>query len=82
MPKKATSKKQECTCDTCCPLGRFFSRFEEHNHKDMPEFMNHFMNAHKEVLMGLREMIDWKIEKIEKKTKKRESKRVQRVEIK
>jgi hypothetical protein len=77
--KKAT-KKTESPCYVC-PVGKFFEMFEEKTHSEPPEFMEHFFNAHKEILLGFREVIDWRIEKLEKKAKRKGARRVKRVNI-
>ena len=82
MPKKKTEKKNDDKYRCYCPLCKFMEMLEEKRDKEKPEFVKHFFNAHKEVLLGLREMIDWKIEKIEEKAKPKGSKRVKKVEIK
>jgi len=77
----------ECECDEhehmhCqCPMCKFFAHFEHGHHGEPPEFVDHFMTAHKEVLLGLREMIDWKIDKLEKRRKRMTKRRVKKVEI-
>ena len=91
MPKKTMKKDiEECGCDEhehectcCCPIGKFFCHADEHmNQKEMPEFVEHFMTAKKEMLMGVRDMIDWKIEKIEKRSARIGKRRVKKVDIK
>ena len=90
MPKKKEMKETDCCethdehecCCCCCPIGRIFCRCKEHHGEhEMPEFMGHFMSARKDILMGIREMIDWKIEKIDEKKSRMEKRRVKKVDI-
>jgi len=89
MPKKKTEKMEECCethdeneCCCCCPIGRLFCKFDHHKKDmEMPEFVDHFMSARKEILMGIREMIDWKIEKIDEKKSRMEKRKVKKVNI-
>ena len=78
--KKSTVKKDKHH-EEYCPIAKFFRHLEESHDSEKPEFAKHFMKANKEFLLGVRELIDWKIEKIDKMTADKPSKRVKRVKI-
>lgn len=77
----APHDEHECCC-CCCPIGRLFCRCGHHHDFEMPDFMMHFMSARKEILMGIRDMLEWKIQKIDEKQARHEKRKMKKVDIK
>jgi hypothetical protein len=80
MAKKSKEDDEITTEEAFRSLGQFFSWIEE---KVTPgtEFREHMAKSRVEFLKGIRSLIDAKINDLEKKHEKRESKKATKVEV-
>lgn len=80
MAKKPKDEEGINTEEAFRSLGRFFSWMEE---KITPgtEFREHMVNSRVEFLKGIRSMVDKKIDDLEKRQEKRETKKATKINV-
>jgi len=78
---KTSKEEEKITAEEAFhSLGRFFSWMEE-KVTPGPEFREHMVKSRVEFLKGIRSMVDKKIDDLEKRPDKRESKKATKINV-